>query len=384
MKLYANNAATSFPKPKSVISGITNCLTSISSNPGRSASFSNLEGSRIVFECRENLCKLFNFDSPENIIFTSNITHSLNMLINGCVQKGWHVITTSMEHNSVLRPLKALSEKGIIELDIIDCDKNGYLDPLIFENHIKANTKLFVLSHSSNIIGSIQPIKKLGEICRNNSIFLIIDSAQSAGVLDINLSDIYFSALCFTGHKSLFGPQGIGGFVISNEFNDFVNPIITGGTGSTSSEIIQPSFLPDKFESGTLNTPGIAGLNEGVKFILNTNIETIREHEVNLNDKLIESLLNMPYIDFYGDINSSKRTSAVSINSHKLDNSLFSFELDHKYGIITRSGLHCAPLAHKTINTYPTGTLRLSFGFFNDIIDINYCIDSIYKLHKFE
>ncbi len=384
MKLYANNAATSFPKPNSVITGVTNCLNSISSNPGRSASFSNLEGSRIVFECRENLCKLFNFDSPENIIFTSNITHSLNMLINGCVQKGWHVITTSMEHNSVLRPLNYLYEKGIIELDIIQCDKNGYISPSTFENHIKPNTKLFVLSHSSNIIGSIQPIKEIGEICKRKSIYLIIDSAQSAGVLDINLSDTYFSALCFTGHKSLLGPQGIGGFVITDDFNKVVSPIITGGTGSSSSEIVQPSFLPDKFESGTLNTPGIAGLNEGVKFILNTNIKTIREHEIDLNNELIESLLNMPYIDFYGSINSNLRTSAVSINSHKLDNSLFSFELDHKYSIVTRSGLHCAPLAHKTINTYPHGTLRLSFGFFNDSIDIKYCIDSIFKLHKFE
>lgn len=382
MKVYANNAATSFPKPPSVVQAMTNCLTHMSSNPGRSASFKNLEGSRLIFDCRNNLCDLFHYDKPENVIFTSNITSSLNMLINGCVQNGWHVVTTTMEHNSVLRPLHALSANRIIDLDVLECDKNGSITVDEIKKSVKSDTKLIVISHSSNIIGTIQPIYEIGEFCRENSINLIIDGAQSAGVLDIDLSKQFFSAFCFTGHKSLLGPQGIGGFVISDDFNEIVSPTILGGTGSASSEILQPLFLPDKFESGTMNTPGIAGLNEGVKFILQEGIHNIRKHELELNDKLISEIQNIDDLILYGYSDSKLRTSAVSVNSKKIDNSAFSFQLDSEFGILTRSGLHCAPLAHETIGTYPSGTLRLSFGYYSTSEDIRYCLDSIIRIHK--
>lgn len=380
MNIYANNAATSFPKPDTVAKAVFDCLTNIGSNPGRSASFKNLEGSRILFQCRDNLCDLFHFDSPENVIFTNNITSSLNTVISGCVKKGWHVITSSMEHNSVLRPLNKLAAEGYIELDIIETDETGLFTPELLKAHLKDSTKLLVLSHSSNIIGTIQPIKELGEICRENSMHFIIDGAQSAGVLDIDLSDIYFSAFCFTGHKSLFGPQGTGGFIITDEFNNVLSPYMVGGTGSASSDIIQPMFLPDKFESGTMNTPGIAGLNEGIKFILNEGISTIREHEIELNKFFIENILNIDDISFYGFKDASMRTSALSLNSKKIENAQLSFSLDSEYGILTRSGLHCAPLAHKTIGTYPQGSLRMSFGYFNTIEEVKYCLDSIKKL----
>lgn len=382
MNLYLDNAATTYPKPQEVYSAVLNYMTNIGANPGRGGYARAINGNRIVYECREALMNFFNFDKLENVVFTSNITASLNMLIKSAVKDGWHVITSSMEHNSVLRPLSSLKNSNHIDFDIVPCGIDGLIDVELFKSKIKSNTKLVVLSHSSNVIGTIQPLKEIGKICRENNIFFIIDSAQTAGILPIDFYDIGCNALTFTGHKGLMAPPGIGGFLIDDKLNDEASAYIEGGTGSLSESIIQPTFLPDKYESGTLNAPAIAGLLEGINFINREGINSIKEHEEQLSKIFIEGLLNMDSINLYGLKDASKRTAVISINSEKIDNSELSFILDRDYGIATRSGLHCAPLAHQTIGTFPKGTIRFSFGYFNDERDIRYCLDSINKIIK--
>lgn len=382
MQVYVDNAATSFPKPDSVYNDILNYMRNIGGNPGRGASTSSLKGNKVIFQCRNALCEFFNFNDTKNVIFTSNITMSLNILIKGVIKPGWHVITSSMDHNSTLRTLNELKSKGIIELDIIQCNKLGEIDIEDFKSKIKDNTKLVTLSHGSNIIGTIQPLAAIGKVCKDNNIFFIIDSAQTAGVLDLDFQKLNCNALAFTGHKSLLGPQGIGGFIIDDLMNDVCSSLIVGGTGSVSSDIIQPNFLPDKFESGTINAPGIAGLLAGINFIKSEGLSTIKEHEDYLTQKFIDGILNIPTMNVYGHLNTENRTSTISINSSIIDNNELGFILDSEYNIITRTGLHCAPLAHKTIGTYPNGTLRFSFGYFNDEKDISYilsCINLIIK-----
>lgn len=382
MKIYLDNAATTFPKPNKVMNSILNYMTQIGSNPGRGASSSSLEGNRIVFECRESIANMFNFPTIENVIFTSNITQSLNTIIKGVVKNGWHVITSSMDHNATLRPLCALKEKGVIDLTILNCSSEGVLDIEDFKNSIKPNTKLVVLSHASNIIGSIQPLEQIGAICKERGIFFVIDSAQTAGVLNLDFKKLNCNALAFTGHKSLLGPQGIGGFIIDDKLNEVTTPFIEGGTGSVSSDVIQPLFLPDKFESGTINTPGIAGLLAGIEFINEKGLHYIHDYEKELCQKFIDGALNIDSIDVYGFKDASLRTSTISLNSSKIDNAELGFILDNEYGIITRTGLHCAPLAHKTIGTYPQGTLRFSFGIFNDVKDVDYTLCCLSKVIK--
>lgn len=380
MQIYLDNAATTFPKPTSVYNAIMNYMTNIGANPGRGASSSSLKGNKVIFEARNTLANFFHFEQVENVIFTPNITYSLNMLIKGSVKAGWHVITSAMDHNSTLRTLNSLSNAGTIELDILNANTLGEISIDEFKQKIKSNTKLVVLSHGSNVTGTIQPLIDIGNICKERGIYFIIDSAQTAGVLDLNFDELNCSALAFTGHKSLFGPQGIGGFLISEEFNNICTPLIEGGTGSVSSDIIQPNFLPDKFESGTMNGPGIAGLLEGIKFINAEGLTAIKEHEDFLTKEFIEGVLNIPTIQVYGHKDVAHRTSTISINSSKIDNSELGFYLDSEYGITTRTGLHCAPLAHKAIGTYPNGSLRFSFGYFNDLKDVKYALSAINKV----
>ncbi len=382
MKVYLDNGATSHPKPQNVYNAMLNYMTKIGSNVGRGASSSSLMGNKIIYEARETLMEFFNFNKIENVIFTPNITYSLNMLIKGSVKKGWHVITSVMDHNSTLRSLHILKENNIIELDIIGASQNGFINIEELKNKIKNNTKLIVLSHASNVVGSIQPLEEIGKLCKEKNIHFIIDSAQSAGAIDVNFENLHCSALAFTGHKSLLGPQGIGGFLIDDEFNSECISIIEGGTGSLSSSVNQPQFMPDKFESGTMNAPAIAGLLAGIKFINNEGLNTIKEHEEYLANKFIDGLLNMKDIIIYGQQNITNRTSTISLNSKKMDNSELGFILDSEYGIITRTGLHCAPLAHQAVGSYPNGSIRFSFGYFNDLKDVNYTLDCINKVIK--
>lgn len=308
MNVYLDNASTSFPKPKAVCDSIYNFLANIGGNSGRSNHTNALESNRYVFDTRENIASFFNFPKIENVIFTNNITSSLNILINGILKKGDHVITSSIEHNSVIRPLWNLKESNIIDLDITEANSLGIINVESIKALIKPNTKLIILTHASNVLGTIQPIKEIGKLCKENNIFFILDSAQSAGVLSVDFSELNLSALTFTGHKSLLGPQGIGGFIISDELNEICLPFILGGTGSLSHALNQPDFLPDKFESGTLNIPGIVGLNEGLKFIRKEGLKTIYEHNSYLRKYLIEEISNIPNYKIYGDLSPEKGT----------------------------------------------------------------------------
>ena len=380
MKVYLDNGSTSFPKPKVVADSIYNYLTNIGGNPGRSNHSNSLEANRSLYITREEICGLFNYDKPENVIFTNNITSSLNILLNGIIKPGDHVITSSMEHNSVIRPLHNLKKLLNIDIDIVNANILGIIDITNIEKLIKPNTKLIVMTHASNVVGSIQPIKQIGTLCKKHGIFFILDSAQSAGVLDIDFKDLSLNALAFTGHKSLLGPQGIGGFIIDDKLNEICEPLVLGGTGSLSHSLTQPVFLPDKFESGTLNIPGIIGLCEGIKFIKSEGLNTIHEHNSYLRSYLIAGILNIPNYKISGALDRKYGTSCVSITHSKLDISELSYILESDFNISNRSGLHCAPLAHKTIGTYPNGTVRLSLGYFNTLEEIKYTIDALNKI----
>ncbi|GAB6168757.1 aminotransferase class V-fold PLP-dependent enzyme [Clostridium carnis] len=380
MNIYLDNASTTFPKPKKVIDEMYNFLLNIGGNANRSNHNNALETNRILFEARSLLCDFFNFNTMENVIFTNNVTTSLNMLLLGSLSYGDHVITSSMEHNSVIRPLYHLKETKNITLDIVKANEYGFVSPNDILKSIKPNTKLVVLTQASNVCGSIQPIKEIGKICKDNDIFFILDTAQGAGVLKTDFKELNLSALAFTGHKGLFGPQGIGGFIIDNKFNEICYPTILGGTGSSSHSFTQPDFLPDKFESGTLNMPGIVGLSEGIKFINNEGLSTIYEHNNSLYKYFINELLNIKNITYYGDITGIKSTTCSSFNIDGIETSELSYILDSEFGIKNRSGLHCSPLAHQTLGSYPTGSVRLSLGYFTTKDEINYVLSSINKI----
>lgn len=376
MDIYFDNASTTFPKPKEVADSIYNYILNIGGNANRSNHTNSIESSRQLLKARENIADFFNFDKPSNVIFTSNITTSLNILIKGLLSKGDHVITSSMEHNSVLRPLHDCKNSLNIDLEIIKASKQGFIDANSIIKSIKSNTKLIVLSHASNVCGSIQNLKEIGLYCANSNIFFIIDSAQSAGSIDVDFKKLNANAIAFTGHKSLLGPQGIGGFILDDKLNEACSPILSGGTGSLSHSMEQPTFLPDKFECGTLNMPGIIGLSSAIDFINKEGLDTIHQKLAYLRKTLFEGLNDIDKITVYGKDKDS--TSCISVNYQGVDPSELSYYLALN-GIKTRSGLHCAPLAHETLNTYPSGTVRLSLSYFNSIEEIDYTLSILNK-----
>ena len=377
MEVYFDNSSTTFPKPKIVANSMYDYMVNIGGNANRASSSNSLKTSRLLLSARETIADFFNYNSSSNVIFTNNITTSLNMLIKGLLKDGDHVISSTMEHNSTLRPLYDCERNLNIELSLIQASSTGYIDVNDIKKIIKNNTKLIVLSHASNVTGSIQNIESIGTLCSENNIFFIVDSAQTAGSLNIDINKIKADAIAFTGHKSLLGPQGIGGFIINDKLNDNCSTIISGGTGSLSHSLIQPDFLPDKFECGTLNMPGIIGLSSSIKYINEIGIENIEEKLKFLRNALYEGLKNIDDIIVYGSNTNS--TSCISINHTKIDPSELCYYLDTN-GIRTRSGLHCAPLAHKSIGTYPIGTVRLSLSYFNTIAEINYVLSKLNNL----
>lgn len=379
--IYVDNAATSFPKPKEVSEAMCNYIENIGSSVGRGTYEKSYEAGRVVFETRQLLCDLFNYNDPNDVIFTANITESLNTLIKGFLKPGDHVIVSSMEHNAVMRPLHSDLLRGI-EITRIECDSKGLLDSRDVEKSIKSNTRLVMMTHASNVCGTILPIEAIGNICKAYNVPFMLDSAQSAGVLDIDMKKYNLSAVAFTGHKGLLGPQGIGGFVIDKALAEKINSLKEGGTGSFSEEEIHPKVLPDKFECGTLNLPGIYGLNAAIKFINKNTMTNIRRHENELMGRFLELILNMDKVNLSGIDSSNGRTAVFSLNFDNVDNSEAAFYLDREFGIMTRVGLHCAPSAHKTLGTFPQGSLRMSFGYFNTLEEVTYICESINKLIK--
>ncbi|MCD4819776.1 MAG: aminotransferase class V-fold PLP-dependent enzyme [Candidatus Cloacimonetes bacterium] len=378
--IYFDNAATSFPKPECVTEAVIHYMTKIGANPGRSGHRMAIEAGQIVFKTRKSMTALFKLKNPMRVIFTINATEALNIAIKGVLQKGDHVITSSMEHNSTIRPLHELEREKVITLSIIQTDKTGILNPDEIRKSITIKTKVVVINHASNVLGSIQPIREIGKICKENGVIFIVDCAQTAGVvpIDINLNNI--DILAFAGHKGLYGPTGTGGMVIADGF-DFnkIKPLKYGGTGSLSDKIDQPNFLPDRFESGTLNVAGLSGLLAGSEYIQNKTggIEAIfsnknkllnyfiKQAERNIQDFISYSSLNVPSIGVV-----AFKLSNISIS----ETAQF---LSDKYGIMCRQGLHCSPLAHQTIGTFPEGTLRFGFSIFNTKEEID---NSVYAL----
>lgn len=378
--VYLDNGATSFPKAPGVVDSIVNYLTEVGVNVNRGAYSKSYDAEDVVYETRELICQLFNFNKPENVIFTKNITESLNVVIKGLFQRGDHVIVSAMEHNAVMRPLNALGNK--IEYSKVNCNEIGELNVESLQHHLKQNTKAVIMTHASNVSGTIFPLDKVGQFCKANNLYFIIDGAQSAGIIPIDFNKLNADFFGFTGHKSLLGPQGIGGFIATDELLNKISPLIDGGTGSLSDEEFQPSYLPDKFEAGTLNIPGIYGLNASLKYLLTETVNEISTKQKNLFNHFLEGLLNIKGIDIIGPATNLNRTSLISLNFPGRDNGLIAHELNQVYGIMTRSGMHCAPSAHKVLNTFPQGTVRFSLSHFTTLSEIDYTIDAINQILK--
>jgi cysteine desulfurase family protein len=379
--IYFDNAATTYPKPESVYQAVNRCMRDYCANPGRSGHKLSMEAGRKVLEARELLAELLGAKKSENIIFTLNATDALNTAIKGVVKKGDHIITTSMEHNSVLRPLKQLESLGV-ETTIIKCNMLGELNLIDLQTSIKENTRVIITTHASNVTGVLMPIKEIGEIAKQNKLLYIIDSAQTAGTYKIDVSDINVDILTFTGHKGLMGPQGVGGFYVKEGVN--LRQLREGGTGSMSESLMQPEMLPDKYESGTPNTPGIAGLAAGIKFIKEIGIDKIRGHEEEITSYFLKQVSEIDDIIIYGPNDIKKQAPVVSLNIKNRASSEVSFLLDNQYDIATRPGLHCAPLAHQTIGSGQQGAVRFSFGYFNTWDEIDKAIIALKSIAKEE
>jgi len=378
--VYLDNGATSFPKAPGVARSISDYILNVGTNVNRGAYSASYKAENTLYETRELICQLFNFEKPENVIFTKNITESLNVLIKSLLKDGDHVVVSSMEHNAVMRPLNALGNK--IKYTKAKCNKLGELDIEDFKNSLKPNTKAVVMTQASNVCGTILDLEKVGKICKENGIYFIIDSAQTAGFLDIDFNKLSADALGFTGHKSLLGPQGIGGFVLNDNLAGEMSTFIEGGTGSLSDTEIQPDYMPDKFESGTLNIPGIYGLNASLKYLLKESLNNVRKKELQLLDKFLQGIYNIENINIVGKKTLDERTGILSLDFTNKDNGIISHKLSKDFGIMTRCGMHCAPSAHRTLGTFPRGTVRFGLNHFNTLEEIEYTLDSIKKILK--
>lgn len=378
--IYFDNAATSWPKPPQVLEAMIRFMNEVGANPGRSGHQLSIEAARIIFETREALANLFNIKDPSRIVFTLNATESINLALKGILKPNDHVITSSMEHNSVMRPLRYLEKQGI-EVSIVLCSPKGFLDPGDLEKKIKSNTRMIILNHASNVTGTLLPIREVGQIARRYNLIFLVDAAQTAGAYPIDVQSDAIDLLAFTGHKSLYGPQGTGGLVINSRISEKqMVPLKHGGTGSRSEYEEQPDFLPDRFESGTPNTVGISGLLSGVRFVLENGIDKIRQHELDLTERLIDGLKQFPRIKIYGPENTDQRTSTISFNIEGLSPSYVAIYLEREYGILSRAGLQCSPSAHRTIGTFPNGTVRFSLSYFNNNEQIDKVIQALSSL----
>lgn len=378
-QVYCDNGSTSFPKAPGLGTAMGQHIDNHGLNISRGGYEKAYDLEATVIEVREKLCSLFGFRDLRNTVFTSGATIGINMVLNGLLNSGDHVITTSMEHNAVVRPLSFLAKKGVL-WQVIKCNNQGILDFREVEDAIKSNTKLVFVTHGSNVCGTIIPVEKIGEICKRKGVFFGIDAAQTAGSVNISMKKANIDALVLSGHKGLLGPQGIGGLLLKSTIVSEIDPVIYGGTGSLSDSEAMPEFMPDKFQPGTLNIPGIVGLKHSLDFIEKTGLDAIKEKKVRLTELFLQGVLNMNNIKVLGLRSAENRCAVVSLDFKNMDNAEAGYMLESQYGILTRCGIHCAPLAHKTLETFPQGTVRFSFGFFNCEKDIEYVIDSIKKI----
>lgn len=379
--IYLDNASTTFPKAPNVASAMAEYITNRGININRGSYALAYDVEDIIYTTRQRLHTLFNGHDPSHVIFTQNVTMSLNTVIKGLLKAGDHVLVSSMEHNAVMRPLTQLLDKDIT-FDTIPCDSTGSLQMDSIEPLIRPNTVALIINHASNVCGTIQPLKSIGPICKAHNLQFIVDAAQTAGVIPIDVKACHIDALCFTGHKGLLGPQGIGGIILTKEMAQTLTPLIAGGTGSFSHLETLPTHMPDAFEAGTLNLPGIIGLNEGLDYIESQGMENIHNHELVLTQSFLEGLQSIDGINIVGKQNIQDRTAVVSITIDGMDPANIAYELESTYHIMTRVGLHCAPRAHQTLGTYPEGTVRFSFGYANTHKDVESALSALNTIVK--
>ena len=379
--IYLDNASTSFPKAPTVATAMSDYITNRGININRGSYALAYDVEDIIYTTRQRLNTLFNGHDPSHVIFTQNVTMSLNMVIKGLLKAGDHVLVSSMEHNAVMRPLTQLLDKGIT-FDTIPCDSTGSIQMESIEPLIRPNTVALIINHASNVCGTIQPLESIGPICKAHNLQFIVDAAQTAGVIPIDVKACHIDALCFTGHKGLLGPQGIGGIILTKEMAQNLTPLIAGGTGSFSHLETMPTHMPDSFEAGTLNLPGIIGLNEGLSYIESQGMENIHNHELALTQAFLEGLQSIDVVNIIGKQDIQDRTAVVSITIDSMDLASIAYELESNYHIMTRVGLHCAPRAHQTLGTYPEGTVRFSFGYANTHEDVISTLSALHRILK--
>ncbi|MEJ8554189.1 aminotransferase class V-fold PLP-dependent enzyme [Tepidibacter sp. Z1-5] len=380
MGIYLDNAATSFPKPIQVSDAVYNFMVNIGATSGRGAYEKAMESDRLVYETRKRIASLFNHDDLKKVIFTSNVTESLNLAIKGILKKGDHVITSSLEHNAVWRCLKTLERDIEISISTVPCNEEGYTNSNDVEKYIKENTALIIFTHASNVIGTIQPIREIGVIAKKYKIPFLVDAAQTAGVYPIDVKKDNIDLLAFTGHKSLLGPMGTGGLIVN--WDKDINPLKSGGTGGDSSYEYQPNYFPNRLETGTPNVSGIVGLLEAIKFIQEKGIDTILNKEKEVLSYAFKRLEEVEHISIYGPKNTEKIISVIAFNLKDKSAEEVAYELDQNYGIMIRAGLHCAPSAHSVIGTQKIGTARIGIGYFNEKEDIDLFVDALKKINN--
>jgi len=377
MQIYLDNAATSFPKPPQVVESVERVLRENSANPGRGGHHLSLEAGRLVMECREAVARFFHIRDAARIAFTANATEAINLGLFGLLNPGDKVVTTSMEHNAVVRPLRALSDRGV-DVVRVAADHDGIVSPADIKNACTSGTRLLVMNHCSNVTGTLQAIEEIGPWCREQGIVFMVDAAQSAGIFPIDVEQMAIDLLAVPGHKSLLGPTGTGLLYVHPEIE--LRPLLFGGTGNFSQSETQPEEMPERLESGTLNTVGLAGLLAGISFLEETGLDKVRRHEKTLLDELVKGLRSIEDVILYGPLQTERHGGALSFNIKNLDPSLLGFRLDREYGICCRVGLHCAPEAHRTIGTLPEGTVRLSPGYFNSPAEIDQTLRAIREI----
>ncbi|MBQ6704115.1 MAG: aminotransferase class V-fold PLP-dependent enzyme [Clostridia bacterium] len=379
MSIYLDNGATSYPKAPGVGEAMLDYVNNVGANVNRSTYATASTAAMILLDTREQLCRLFNFDDPTHVIFTPGMTAGLNMLLKGYLKPGDHVIVSSMEHNAMMRPLVQLEKEGV-EFSRIPADEEGITKAEDILPLIRPNTKLVAVMHASNVCGSLLPVKEIGQICRERNIPFILDAAQTAGHYPIDFKELNLSALCAPGHKGLLGPQGIGVMLIDSEFAKSVEPLIAGGTGSASDSEVLPPYMPDRFESGTMNIPGVYGLNAALTYILEQGVDTFRAHEAKLTQRFIEGLKGIP-VRLAGTEDMDRRVGVIAVDFTGHDNAEAAFALEQA-GILTRCGLHCAPSAHKTLGTFPQGVVRFSLGYASTEADVDGALEAIRAIAK--
>lgn len=382
-RIYLDQASTSFPKAPGVAQAMVDYQTMNGVNVNRGCYSSAYSAEEVIYETRQLLAKLFHFSKCKNVIFTPNVTTSLNFILKGFLKPGDHILVSAMEHNAVMRPVVQLASSGI-SFDRIPCRTDGSMILEKVEELIRPETKAIVTLHASNVCGTRMPLDALGEICQRHQLYFVVDSAQTAGIVPINMDKMHIDALAFTGHKGLRGPQGTGGFLVSQELAEQMEPLISGGTGSVSHTEEIPDFMPDRFESGTPNLPGIYGLHEALLYLKTHSLQAINEKELSLTGYFLEQLQALDdtgrHIRIIGKKDLTDRNAVVSIQTPEIDMSQVAWQLDNEYGVMTRVGLHCAPNAHKTLGTYPAGTIRFSFGPENTKNELDFAIQGLKKI----